>query len=133
MSQKPGGLGRMEITKYIHEKHNIEPVHLITCFYSNPYNPWGLPMKFYNDKNIIKTSQLNSISDINDSILVQKITNLVVVRKIDLKNYECLQTLNKYHFTLVKKSMPDWIEKINSYYKGMDNSEIFLIYSQTKI
>ncbi len=129
MSQKSGGLGRMEITKFIHEKYSDKPIHLITCNYSNPYNPWGLPMKFYTDKNIIRTSQLNSISNINDSILSGEVKNLIVIRKIDLNNSESLNTLKKYNFKLIKKSIPDWIEKINTYYKCMNNNDVYLVYS----
>ncbi|MEY3237585.1 MAG: hypothetical protein RI883_1686 [Bacteroidota bacterium] len=130
LAQKPAGLGRMEITKYIHEKYNNKSIHLMTCIYSNPYNPWGLPMKFYTEKNMIQTSQLNSIADMNDTLFVKNADNIIVIRKVDLSDIDCQKALDKYHFKLVKKSMPDWMEKVNSYYHGMENSDVFLIYDQ---
>ena len=130
MAQKPAGLGRMEMTKFIHEKYSNKSIHLMTCIYSNPYNPWGLPMKFYTEKNIIQTSQLNSIAELNDSLFLKNTANIIVIRKVDLSNSDCQKALDKYHFKLVKKSMPDWMEKVNTYYHGMENSDVFLIYVQ---
>ena len=40
MGQKAAGIGRMAITKHIHDNFSKRPINLIFCSWSNPYNPW---------------------------------------------------------------------------------------------
>ncbi len=52
MSTKAAGVGRMDITSYIHNNYKDQQVKLISCQWSSPYNPWqSLPTKFYKEKN----------------------------------------------------------------------------------
>ncbi len=128
MAQKSAGLGRMEITKYIHENSKNKPFCLIYCTWANPYNPWqSLPEKFYMEKNMAE-KQIHNLFELNDSLLIPNEDNYLVLRKSDLENNESVNILRKCNFIMVKQSIPLWIEKLNKLYRGFDNQEIVVLY-----
>ena len=131
-TQKPAGIGRMAITKFIHTRYKEKPVHLIFCSWSNPYNPWqSLPEKFYAEKRMTDI-QIKNLCEMNDSVIKPGVTNLLVMRKINLENDDCIPQFKKYRFRLLMQSIPHWIERINKYYRPADNEEIVLLYELEK-
>ena len=131
MSQKSAGIGRMEITKYIHDRYRNKKINLIYSSWANPYNPWqSLPVKFYLEKNMVDR-HINNLCELNDSMIVPEAENLLVIRKIDLENQECSKFIQKNNFIFVKQSIPEWIEYLNQKYKGFENQNILMLYKYT--
>jgi GPI mannosyltransferase 3 len=132
MAFKSAGIGRMEITRYIHQKYQNKPVKLIYCSWSSPYNPWNsIPTKLYQEKNITEF-RINSLCDLKDSLLSNDTINLLVTRKIELANAECRQKLISANYRIKKQSIPIWIEKINAYYQGVNGGDILVLYELSK-
>ena len=132
MSIKSAGIGRMEITKYIHDKYRGKHINLIFCPYANPYNPWqSLPVKFYLEKNMTEV-MINNLCELNDSLYKANAENLLVIKRVDLENTECKAVVAHNNFVLIKQSLPKWEERINQYYKGFENSEIIMLYRLAK-
>ncbi len=132
MGQKSAGIGRMEITKYIHDKYGNENINLIFCSWANPYNPWhSLPIKFYLE-NSLTDHRINNLCELNDSLFRKDVVNLLVIRKIDKNNIECSKKIKNYNLILVKQSIPKWIERINAKYNGFDNQNILELYRYPK-
>ena len=128
MGQKSAGIGRMKITKYIHDKYGNKKINLIFCPWSNPYNPWhGLPIKFYLE-NSITDIKINSLCELNDSLLIDGAVNFLVIRKIEKRNVDCLNKFNSNKITFEIQSIPKWIELLNEKYKGFENDEVLELY-----
>lgn len=128
MGQKSAGIGRMEITKYIHDKYGNENINLIFCSWANPYNPWhSLPVKFYLE-NSLTDHRINNLCELNDSLFRKNAVNLLVIRKIDTNNIECSRKIKNYNLIFEKQSIPKWIERINAKYKGFNNRNILELY-----
>lgn len=128
MSQKSAGTGRATITKYIHRNYGEQKIHLIFCTWSNPYNPWqNIPLKFYLEKSIT-THKIDKLCELHDSLLLPGAVNLLVLRKLNKENTDCLKILKDSHYRLKKQSVPNWIESINQYYGGFKNEHITELY-----
>ncbi len=129
MFSKSANEGRMEITKYIHTNYKTSKINLISCPYANPYNPWGLPMKTYEEKNILYTP-INSLNELNDSILKTDAINLVVIRRVEFNLCDAKKLLQKNNFTFKIQSIPPWIEKLNLKLGQINSDEILMLYSK---
>lgn len=128
MSFRPAGVGRMEITKYIHDNYENVSVNLICLPWANPYNTWSsIPVKFYLERDLNET-KIQNLCDLSDTIIDRQKINLLAIRKVDLQNIECNSSLTKYNFMPIKQSIPEWIQIINKYYNGFDNKEVILLY-----
>lgn len=129
ISQKAAGIGRMEITKYIHNNYRDKKINLISTSWANPYNPWGLPMKFYVEKNI-SYQQINSICELNDSLFLKEpnVINLITIRKYDVKNKKCDNVTKENGFNLKLQSIPSWIQSLNRNNNYYNNEEIIELY-----
>lgn len=133
MGQKSAGIGRMEITKHIHDNYGDENINLIYCSWANPYDPWhGLPIKFYLEESII-TQKINNLCELNDSLFQDDAVNLIVVRKIDKQNIECSKILNSDIINFEIQSIPRWVELINQRYKGFENHEILELHKLKRL
>jgi phosphatidylinositol glycan class B len=129
MSQKSAGLGRMEISKYIHEHYGNKKINLIYCVWSNPYDPWqGLTAKFYLEKNI-ESVKIDKLCFLNDSLLLKNSRNLLVIRKYDREYDECKNVLNSKNIKPLVKSVPDWILKLNNKFYNYPDQDVFELYS----
>ncbi len=129
MSQKSAGLGRMEISKYIHDHYGDKKINLIYSIWSNPYDPWqGLTAKFYSEKNI-ESVKIDKLCFLNDSLLLQNSSNLLVIRKYDREYDECKNVLNSKNIKLLVKSVPDWILKLNNKFYNYPDQDVFELYS----
>ena len=134
MGQKSAGIGRMEITRYIHENYGNKSINLIYCSWANPYNPWHeLPMKFYLEKSMSER-RINNLGELNDSLIVHEkdVVNLLVLRKADLSYEKGIERIKNCDFSFEIQSIPKWIECINAKYKGFDNCDILELYRYTK-
>ena len=128
MTTKAAGVGRMDITSYIHNKYKDQQVNLISCQWSSPYNPWqSLPTKFYQEKNV-RDVQIKSFCTLSDSLIDNTKVNLLVLRKAELNNQECAEVLNKMHCIKLQQSVPEWMETANNYYSGIDKDDILILY-----
>lgn len=131
MGQKSAGIGRMQITKYIHDKYGKEKINLISYSYGNPYNPWlGLPNKFYHEDSLTEY-RINSLCELNDSLLQDEAINLLVIRKIDKNKIDCCKTLNTNKLIFELQSVPKWIETINDNFRGFENDNLLELYKFT--
>lgn len=128
MSVKSAGVGRMDITSFIHKEYIDQQVNLISCQWSSPYNPWqSLPTKFYQEKNV-KEVQIKGLCSFNDSLIDNSRVNLLVTRKAELNNPDCVAMLKKEHFIKLRQSIPEWMEKANKYYSGIEDDDILELY-----
>ncbi len=130
MSQKAAGIGRMAVTKYIHDHYRGHPMNLIYCNWSNPYDPWyGLPARFYLDGKM-STYHIGNLCQLNDSIFQPHAENILILRKQDLDYKECKEAIAANHFVLKMQSIPVWEEWLNKRYRGFDNNSILVLYLQ---
>lgn len=128
MSQKSAGLGRMEISKYIHDHYGDEKNNLIYTIWSNPYDPWqGLQSKFYCEK-YMEFKFINELCDFNDSLIMNQANNFLVIRRIDRENIICKAVISSNHFVLLTESLPKWMQKLNEIYKQYPDKDIFELY-----
>jgi GPI mannosyltransferase 3 len=128
LAVKPAGLGRMQITRYIHNTYSGKKINLLHTNWANPYNPWNsLPAKFYLE-NDIKFNHLENLCAISDSIIDLHSVNLLVVRKSDLNHTNCTHILDKYPFKYKGQSIPKWVEMMNRVYGGFKNYDILVLY-----
>lgn len=132
MGYKSAGIGRMEITRYIHKESKSDRINLIYCSWANPYNPWhSLPMKFYHEQ-CMKEKRINSLCELNDSMLIPHAKNFLIIRKADLGNPQCNTCLTSNHFIFVKQSIPPWIEQLSKIYGDFDCQNILELYEYGK-
>lgn len=128
VSQKSAGMGRMKITQFIHENYRERHINLIHCSWANPYNPWhGLPTKFYLEKNM-NCKRINSLCELNDSLIMRDAVNLLITRKVDLQDQNCVGKIKERGFVFKIQSIQPWIEKLNLYYKGINGDDILMLY-----
>ena len=128
MSQKAAGIGRMAVTKYIHDHYRGHPMNLIYCNWSNPYDPWyGLPARFYLDGKM-STHHIGNLCQLNDSILQPSAENILIIRKQDLDYNDCKKAIETNHFVFKMQSIPVWEEWLNKRYRGFDNNSILVLY-----
>jgi phosphatidylinositol glycan class B len=132
MGSKPAGIGRMSITKYIHNDIQGKRINLIYCAWANPYNPWrDIPMKFYVEEKMTE-KRINNLCELNDSLLVPGAENFLVIRKYDLENTSCQTSITNNNFILKTQSIPEWIVVLNNQYKGFDNLDVLMLYKYEK-
>lgn len=128
MSQKAAGLGRMAVTKHIHDNYGNKKINLIACPWSDPYNPWkSNKMNFYVEKNF-SSKAINSLCDLNDSLIDPTAVNFFVFRKKELYNKDCIKLINEQNYLLEMQSIPAWIEMLNAGYGGLDAEEGLMLY-----
>ncbi len=128
MAQKAAGLGRMEITKYIHDNYGDKKINLVHCSWADPYNPWeGLPIRFYLEDSMTEY-RIENLCELNDSLFKNDVVNLLVIQKRHKKNRKCTDIINSGSYIFETQSVPGWIEKLNSKYKGFDNQSILELY-----
>jgi GPI mannosyltransferase 3 len=131
MAVKSSGIARMEISRFIHNKYSGKNVSLVYCPWSSPYNPWqSLPSKFYIDKNV-REIRINSLCDLNDSLTNNYTVNLLVIRKAELDN-DCKKKLVEQNYIKETQSISEWILYINKFFKGIDESNVLILYSSNK-
>jgi phosphatidylinositol glycan class B len=128
MSQKSAGLGRMEISKYIHDHYGDKKINLIYCVWANPYDPWqGLKAKYYLEKNM-ESVKIDRLCYLKDSLLLKNTCNLLVIRKCDRDVKECKYVFNSKKIKLLVKSVPDWILKLNNKFYHYPDQDVFELY-----
>ncbi len=128
MACKPGGIGRMEISEYIHRNYPYQRKHLIYTKWSNPVNPWqSLPMLFYQEP--MRQTMINDLCHLHDSLIQTDAINLLTLRKKELEKKTCSVKIKRLGFEKELQSLPKWLEKINKYYNGFENNDIIVLYS----
>ncbi len=133
LSQKSAGVGRMEITEHIHTTYGNQPIHLIFCTWSNPYNPWqSLPVKFYLEQNMTET-HIKNLCFLNDSLVADEVIQLLVCRKVDLNKAECVGLIEQNNFRFEAQSVAPWILQLNKFYGGLDENEVLVLYKQVDV
>ena len=131
LGTKAAGIGRMEITKYIHENYKDKNIHLICTPYANPYDPYHyLPSLFYQETNMVDV-KINSICNLSDSLIINDAYNILIIRKRHLNDTSCVNTMRKYGFELKKQSIPNWVISLNRFYRGLREEDIFLLYDRS--
>lgn len=129
MLLKPAGNGKMEISQFIAENYQEKPLRLIHCSWSSPYNPFeSVPTKFY-QRNNVEDIRIVSLCQLNDSLLSDSKTNLLVLRQIELKSQRCQIILQNYKTVELKRSIPVWIENLNAFYGEMNTDDVLILYS----
>ncbi len=132
MTTKSAGLGRMEITQYIHTNYGNQPIHLINTPFANPYNPWGsLPEKIYLEKNM-DFQQIDNLGNLSDSLFQDHHINLLVLRGYDIDHNNLPGNLEKMGFRLKAQSISKKEQSMNRYVKGFENFDILYLYEWKK-
>jgi phosphatidylinositol glycan class B len=130
MFSSSAGIGRMELTKYLHQKSKeVEHIKLYSTKWSNPYNPWSIPMKFYQESNI-KEINIHDMSLLNEVDVNHDHTTEVyfVIRKNDKEDKQLMEFLRYYHFTFVKQSVPKWLLPINYKHGDLSMRDVLSLY-----
>ena len=128
MSVKSAGLGRMEITKYIHENYGDKKINLIFCSWANPYNPWhGLEAKYYIEKNITQI-KIDDICSLSNAEIVPDAVNLLVLRRAELIHETCYSNMLEKGFVFETMSFPAWVEFLSRIYKEKTSTEVLELY-----
>lgn len=122
-SKKSAGIGRTEITKYIHQNYPNKTINLIYTPWSSPYSPWGLPKKFY-AKNLVSSHNTDNITIIDRSIIDSTAQNLFVLFKRDKAN----PVFNELDLVFKTQSVPNWIIEINKLYPLLDTNFVIELY-----
>ncbi|WP_430406580.1 hypothetical protein [Fluviicola sp.] len=128
MTTKSAGLGRMEITHYIHNHYGKQKVYLINTPFANPYNPWGsLPEKFYLEKNI-RFQQIDNLANLSDTLFQPGKINLLVLRGYDIDHNYLPGNIEKMGFKLEVQSISKKEQSMNRYVKGFENFDVLYLY-----
>lgn len=128
MTTKSAGLGRSEITKYIHHYYGTQKINLIHTPFANPYDPWGtLPEKAYSEKHL-ESQQIDNLGNLSDTLIKANRVNLIVVRGYDLTNNTSPGNLEAMGFQLKGQSISEREKSLNYYVKGFDNQDILYLY-----
>lgn len=132
MMSKSAGIGRMTITRYIQKNYPTGEKILLYTPWSNPFNPWhSLPVKFYQIENL-ETRKIISVCEPDSMNLISEKIILLAVRKDDLAGRNCLDQLEGKGFELRKRSIPEWMEKLNRFYGIMNRGDILFLYELEK-
>jgi len=131
MSVKAAGVGRIGMTKYIHDNYGDKHVNLIYNPWSNPYNPWGLMVKFYLEKDL-EWHNLESLERLNDSLINPNAVNLLVIGTNEAENPIWQAVLAEKGFVEETRSIPKWEAWINRRYKAFDKGWVLVLYRQKK-
>lgn len=125
ISQKPAGIGRMELTNYMESNYPDER-SLIAISRSNPYTPWGKNgMSFYHHPSL-KLIYLDSMPQVTS---VTQGNNLLVVRKWELDD-KALDLLSALDYKEVKQSIPKWIQGVTDYYIDFENRNVVVLFEK---
>lgn len=126
---KPPMTGNVAMMEYIQNNYSSKPTHLFVIEgWSNPYsylNIKGLNMRFYNNK-MIKTIELRDNSQHHKIRNDLKDDDLILLRKDASERY----LIEKLGYTIEKRSIPPWIEKMNPFYKVYNSNTALLLYSK---
>lgn len=128
MTTKSAGLGRTEITQYVHTHYGNQQIHLIHTPFSNPYNPWGsLPEKAYLEKNI-EFHQIDNLANLADTLLQDKGVHLLVLRGYDIDHNYLPGNIDQIGFKLKMQSISKKEQSMNRYVKGFKNEDVLYLY-----
>lgn len=128
MSQKAAGYGQIDISNYIHNTYGNEKIHLIHSNSANPYNPLKkVTQTFYKESNMTFL-ELNSLCETSNTVVINNSVNLLILRKQDLKNKNFTEFIEKNNFTLIRESIPSWMEYICNEYRFFKQREVLLLY-----
>ncbi len=131
-SQKPAGVGRMEITQFIHNQHQEKEVHLIYADWANPYDPWhGLTTNFYLPEGMSRT-RISSVCEVRPSLIQPNRVNLLVIRKFHKTKVDCVENLNSLGFDFKVQSIPEWMEPHLKHHDQWQNNRILELYQYEK-
>lgn len=75
--------------------------------------------------------RIDNLCELNDSLFSEDAVNLLVIRKINRHNIKCSEFLSANNIIFETQSVPEWIEKLNTKYKGFDNHNILELYRYT--
>ena len=98
-----GFISRVNITKYIYEIENVQPIELYSFNNSNPFKPWGLTTNFYGQKNI----RYKQIDDYRHDELNKKIKRLFVLELSDKNDKKVQKFLKDSKMKVITKSAFD--------------------------
>ncbi len=107
----PPQYGRIEMTKYFHDRYPDEKIQLYGLRRSNPFKPYTvLNQSFYNMKNI----SFNTINNYDSLNVVAPLPSqsFFMIRSEDLNNQDVREYLAKENMKLAKASRPAWVTNI---------------------
>lgn len=132
MTGKSAGLGRSEITQYIHTHYGAKKIHLINTPFANPYDPWGsLPEKRYLEKQI-GFRQIDNLAYLSDSLFQPGKVNLLVLRGYDIDHNYLPGNIDHMGFQLKIQSISKQEQSMNRYVKGFENLDVLYLYEWKK-
>lgn len=127
VSLKPADSGLTTITRYIRQHYGNEPIRLISYNHSNPYGPWGLMATFYMEKDM-QDVRLESLEELDDSLLYQGRVNLLVLKRDDAAAGPAQAFITRYQAPKVEQGIPEWMEPLMTLYGGVRVHEILELY-----
>lgn len=132
MTTKSAGLGRSEITQYIHTHYGSKNIHLINTPFANPYNPWGsLPENYYLEK-AMNFRQIDNLGHLSDSLFQPGKVNLLVFRGYDIDHNYLPGNIDTMGFRLKAQSISKQEQSMNRYVKGFENQDVLYLYEWKK-
>ena len=121
--------GRISMTKYVYDNYHENPLNILYLSYSNPYNPWHFCyIQFYTPNNVHKQTRINSLEELNDFPPVDGCTNLLFIKKPDLKDADAIRRIEEKGYVFIHQSVPVWVEKIYKVHDNFPNMWIYTLY-----
>jgi len=132
MMFKAAGIGRMAITKYIHDNSKDKVVSLVYLSWANPFDPWhGLQARFYIKENMFQ-KHIDNLYELDNTLIMNNADNYLVLRKQDYIKDTANIILNN-NYILVKQSVPVYAEKLNLLYGGLKTQDILLLFKNKSL
>jgi phosphatidylinositol glycan class B len=128
---KTAGLGRMAISKHIHDNYGAGPVKILSMPHCNPYRPWpSLPARFYDEVNITVVENNGSVHGFFPKPFVKSDTTVLAIAPRYYSGTYLNQRMNArgVHFKLIKESVPSWIQDLMAPYGGFEMDAVIKLY-----
>ena len=134
VANKPGGLGRVEVSRYIHEHYPEEPVMLHAVRLSNPYHPYRpLVANFYVQDNVAWTDY-NSLREMRNAKLSKDTAHLFAYRVVDADPWAYADTFNlEMNLELNTQALPDYVYEhraIFNFFWDLRNIKLYSVKSE---
>jgi phosphatidylinositol glycan class B len=123
-SLKPAGSGRVRITERIHRFNTESKLHIIYSANNNPYSPWGITTKYYNETNASFIELENY--DLSASLSLDIKTVLVFTQE-EISNPKIQYVIKNNNMHELGKSYPDFTLPVLSIY-GHHMNDVLVLY-----
>lgn len=127
LASNPCGIGRTGVTEFIHTHYPNQPINLICTPYANPYAPWYINQKFYEDQRIGYFSADHLEKPPRD-LLKKDTLNLLVTTESFFIRHPKREQVEHLGFHLVYESVSPRRLYLEKFVHGMDDEHRYYLY-----